>query len=102
MYNYEILDTAENNNKSFHLKFNYKVENRECVMTGYLCICFFKDNGTIMDGDTDGDGAINLSTSQRPSAANTPNGSIDFEDSGQVSNIFKCFFTPSSSLLLFC
>lgn len=37
-----------------------------------------------MDGDTDGDGAINLSTSQRPSAANTPNGSIDFEDSGQV------------------
>ncbi|CAL8078311.1 unnamed protein product [Orchesella dallaii] len=42
------------------------------------------DNGTIMDGETDGDGAINLSTSQRPSAANTPNGSIDYEDSGQT------------------
>ncbi|EFN62731.1 hypothetical protein EAG_01428 [Camponotus floridanus] len=27
-----------------------------------------------MDHDTDGDGAINLSTSQRPSAATTPNG----------------------------
>lgn len=39
-----------------------------------------------MDGDTDGDGAINLSTSQRPSAANTPNGSIEYEDSGQVSS----------------
>ncbi|CAK9812692.1 Forkhead box protein P4 [Anthophora plagiata] len=31
------------------------------------------DDG-IMDHDTDGDGAINLSTSQRPSAATTPNG----------------------------
>jgi len=41
-----------------------------------------------MDGDTDGDGAINLSTSQRPSAANTPNGSIEYEDSGQVSIIY--------------
>ncbi|KAL2742235.1 forkhead box protein P2-like isoform X11 [Vespula maculifrons] len=29
-----------------------------------------------MDHDTDGDGAINLSTSQRPSAATTPNGDI--------------------------
>ncbi|KAK0080385.1 hypothetical protein PV325_014035 [Microctonus aethiopoides] len=27
-----------------------------------------------MDHDTDGDGAINLSTSQRPSASTTPNG----------------------------
>jgi hypothetical protein len=40
-----------------------------------------------MDGDGDGDGVINLSTSQRPSAANTPNGSIEYEDSGQVSHI---------------
>ncbi|KAK0180389.1 hypothetical protein PV327_006033, partial [Microctonus hyperodae] len=31
------------------------------------------DDG-IMDHDTDGDGAINLSTSQRPSASTTPNG----------------------------
>jgi hypothetical protein len=38
-----------------------------------------------MDGDGDGDGVINLS--QRPSAANTPNGSIEYEqDSGQVSS----------------
>ncbi|KAI4485121.1 hypothetical protein M0804_006626 [Polistes exclamans] len=33
------------------------------------------DDG-MMDHDTDGDGAINLSTSQRPSAATTPNGDI--------------------------
>lgn len=52
--------------------------------THVIYLLFLQDNGTIMDGDTDGDGAINLSTSQRPSAANTPNGSIDFEDSGQV------------------
>lgn len=33
-----------------------------------------------MDQDVDGDGAINLSTSQRPSAATTPNDSIQPED----------------------
>lgn len=42
----------------------------------------------MMDGD--GDGVINLS--QRPSAANTPNGSIEYEDSGQVSSQL-CFIT---------
>lgn len=34
--------------------------------------------------DHDNDGAINLSTSQRPSACTTPNGSTDFEDADQV------------------
>lgn len=43
-----------------------------------------------MDHDTDGDGAINLSTSQRPSAATTPNGDTpsygqDQQDNDQVS-----------------
>lgn len=33
-----------------------------------------------MDHDVDGDVAINLSTSQRPSAATTPNGSVEPED----------------------
>lgn len=41
-----------------------------------------------MDHDTDGDGAINLSTSQRPSAATTPNGdnpSLNYgQDNDQV------------------
>jgi hypothetical protein len=37
-----------------------------------------------MDHDTDGDGAINLSTSQRPSASTTPNGSLDLDDGDQV------------------
>ena len=42
-----------------------------------------------MDHDTDGDGAINLSTSQRPSAATTPNGDTptygqDQQDNDQV------------------
>ena len=41
-------------------------------------------DGSMMDAGTDSEGAINLSTSQRPSATNTPNGSIDYEDSGQV------------------
>lgn len=36
-------------------------------------MALFQDDG-IMDHDTDGDGAINLSTSQRPSASTTPNG----------------------------
>lgn len=36
-------------------------------------MAWFQDDG-IMDHDTDGDGAINLSTSQRPSASTTPNG----------------------------
>jgi len=44
-----------------------------------------------MDHDTDGDGAINLSTSQRPSAATTPNGDAstygqDQQDNDQVRN----------------
>lgn len=44
-----------------------------------------------MDHDTDGDGAINLSTSQRPSAATTPNGDTpsygqDQQDNDQVRN----------------
>ncbi|EGI59964.1 hypothetical protein G5I_11751 [Acromyrmex echinatior] len=47
-----------------------------------------RDDG-IMDHDTDGDGAINLSTSQRPSAATTPNGDTptygqDQQDNDQV------------------
>ena len=42
-----------------------------------------------MDHDTDGDGAINLSTSQRPSASTTPNGDTptygqDQQDNDQV------------------
>lgn len=49
-----------------------------------LVSCVFQD-GAIMDGDGDGDGVINLS--QRPSAANTPNGSIEYEDSGQVRHL---------------
>lgn len=40
-----------------------------------------------MDQDVDGDGAINLSTSQRPSAATTPNDGIQPEDVEQVSTI---------------
>jgi hypothetical protein len=36
-----------------------------------------------MDQDVDGDGAINLSTSQRPSAATTPNDSVHTEDAEQ-------------------
>lgn len=39
-----------------------------------------------MDQDVDGDGAINLSTSQRPSAATTPNDGIQPEDVEQVSD----------------
>lgn len=38
-----------------------------------------------MDQDVDGDGAINLSTSQRPSAATTPNDGVQTEDIEQVS-----------------
>lgn len=45
---------------------------------------FFQDDGT-MDQDVDGDGAINLSTSQRPSAATTPNDGVQSEDMEQVS-----------------
>ncbi|CAB0032442.1 unnamed protein product [Trichogramma brassicae] len=44
-----------------------------------------KDDG-IMDHDTDGDGAINLSTSQRPSASTTPNGDITSFGQNQVDN----------------
>jgi hypothetical protein len=44
----------------------------------------------MMDHETDGDGAINLSTSQRPSAATTPNGNIEYDDQDQVSTAF-CF-----------
>lgn len=40
------------------------------VSFSFKCL---QDDG-IMDHDTDGDGAINLSTSQRPSASTTPNG----------------------------
>lgn len=43
-----------------------------------------QDDG-IMDPDIDGDVAINLSTSQRPSAATTPNEGIQLEDVEQVS-----------------
>ncbi|XP_066582795.1 forkhead box protein P1 isoform X4 [Prorops nasuta] len=50
------------------------------------------DDG-IMDHDTDGDGAINLSTSQRPSAATTPNGETptygqDQQDNDQATSLF--------------
>lgn len=43
--------------------------------------------------DHDNDGAINLSTSQRPSACTTPNGSTDFEDADQVGELefFQAF-----------
>ena len=40
-----------------------------------------------MDHETDGDGAINLSTSQRPSAATTPNGNIEYDEQDQVSTV---------------
>lgn len=44
-----------------------------------------------MDQDVDGDGAINLSTSQRPSAATTPNDGVQqIDDIQQVSFVF-CF-----------
>jgi len=49
-------------------------------------ICVFQDE-CIMDHETDGDGAINLSTSQRPSAATTPNGNIEYDEQDQVSII---------------
>ncbi|XP_049825546.1 forkhead box protein P1 isoform X3 [Aethina tumida] len=39
----------------------------------------YSDDG-IMDQDVDGDGAINLSTSQRPSAATTPNDTLHQDD----------------------
>jgi hypothetical protein len=42
--------------------------------------------------DHDNDGAINLSTSQRPSACTTPNGSTDFEDADQVGERKFTFF----------
>ena len=38
----------------------------------------------MMDHETDGDGAINLSTSQRPSAATTPNGNVEYDEQDQV------------------
>lgn len=37
-----------------------------------------------MDQDIEGDGAINLSTSQRTSASTTPNDSVHQEDMEQV------------------
>ncbi|XP_015836132.1 forkhead box protein P1 isoform X5 [Tribolium castaneum] len=46
------------------------------------------DDGT-MDQDVDGDGAINLSTSQRPSAATTPNDSVHNEDAEQAASLEK-------------
>ncbi|XP_049845802.1 forkhead box protein P1 isoform X3 [Schistocerca gregaria] len=46
------------------------------------------DDG-MMDHETDGDGAINLSTSQRPSAATTPNGSVEYDDHDQASSSVK-------------
>ncbi|XP_070523230.1 forkhead box P isoform X4 [Cardiocondyla obscurior] len=51
------------------------------------------DDDGIMDHDTDGDGAINLSTSQRPSAATTPNGDTstygqDQQDNDQATSLF--------------
>ncbi|XP_044257033.1 forkhead box protein P1-like isoform X8 [Tribolium madens] len=42
-----------------------------------------------MDQDVDGDGAINLSTSQRPSAATTPNDSVHNEDAEQAASLEK-------------
>lgn len=48
-----------------------------------------------MDHETDGDGAINLSTSQRPSAATTPNGNIEYDDQDQVSTVCSWFSQPS-------
>lgn len=58
-----------------------------------------------MDHDTDGDGAINLSTSQRPSASTTPNGDTptygqDQQENDQV--IIFCYgfeFTKKRCLL---
>lgn len=40
----------------------------------------------MMDHDTDGDGAINLSTSQRPSASTTPNGDAPIYGQDQQNN----------------
>lgn len=42
-----------------------------------MIVLRFQDDG-MMDHDTDGDGAINLSTSQRPSASTTPNGDTPY------------------------
>lgn len=55
----------------------------------------------MMDHDTDGDGAINLSTSQRPSASTTPNGSLDFEDTDQVRAIYLVYLRFFRHLFLF-
>jgi forkhead box protein P len=51
-----------------------------------MMIFLFQDE-CMMDHETDGDGAINLSTSQRPSAATTPNGNIEYDEQDQVSTI---------------
>lgn len=51
----------------------------------------FQDD-VMMDHDQDGDGAINLSTSQRPSASTTPNGELsgpENQDNDQVGYIEK-------------
>ncbi|XP_020707036.2 forkhead box protein P1 isoform X3 [Athalia rosae] len=55
----------------------------------------YGDDG-IMDHDQDGDGAINLSTSQRPSASTTPNGDtpnlsylLDQQDNDQAASLYS-------------
>ncbi|XP_065351834.1 forkhead box protein P1 isoform X4 [Cloeon dipterum] len=47
--------------------------------------------------DHDNDGAINLSTSQRPSACTTPNGSPDFDDADQASSLAKALKAQQQS-----
>lgn len=53
------------------------------IISSLWIFLLFQDDGT-MDQDVDGDGAINLSTSQRPSAATTPNDGVQTEDIEQV------------------
>lgn len=50
-----------------------------------------------MDREIDGDGAINLSTSQRPSAATTPNDGIECDDSEQVTHTLLYMYSTVMS-----
>lgn len=51
-----------------------------------LTNCFLLQDDGIMNREIDGDVAINLSTSQRPSAATTPNDVADTDENDQVSS----------------
>lgn len=55
-----------------------------------------------MDREIDGDGAINLSTSQRPSAATTPNDGIECDDSEQVTHTLLYMYSYVSYTTMTC